>query len=1072
MKNTIKVSGIIALVAIIGFTTIACDNPVNIKTYTVTYNANGASGTVPTPQKAEAGSTIYVAGQGNLTYSGRNFNGWNTNSTGTGIDYVAGSSLKVDADVTLYAKWNTVAMTTFTVTFESNGGSSVQRQTVNSGATATRPINPTRSGYTFDNWYSNSGLTTVYSFSTPVTANITLYAKWNATAATKYTVTYNANGGSGTVPAAQTVNAGSAITLAGGSSLTRTGYTFGGWNTNASGTGTTYGASTSYTPSSSITLYAKWNAAAATTYTVTYNANGGDGTVPATQTVNAGSAVTLADGSELTKSGYTFSGWNTDASGSGTTFEAGTLYTPSGSITLYAKWHDLTAATYTVSYNTNGGDGATPDEQTVDAGSTITLDDGSGLTKSGYTFGGWNTDASGTGDNYSAGSSYTPSGSITLYAEWNPVSVTTYTVDFDSNGGSAVPSQSVISGATATRPANPTRNGFNFDNWYSDTGLTDLYDFSTPISENITLYARWDVEGTPIPVVNAAAPVINAQPQGGNYFQNRTLSVTASVTDGGTLSYQWYKNAANSVSGGTAIAGATNLSLALSDTGTYYCYVVVTNFIADNGDGGTKTAQTASSVAAVTVEAVQDAWARTISAASSSSSFAAAAVDSFGNVYAAGSQYNNGSFSYGTGVSAQGSASGSGNMILGNATLVKYNPNGTAQWARTVSAGNNDSRFSAVAVDSSGNVYAAGYQRGTGTYTYGAGVSAQGPSSVYNAVLVKYNSSGTAQWARTVSAGSRMSGFSAVAVDSSGNVYVAGSQNGIVTYTYGMGVSIEGTSSSDNVVLVKYDSNGTAQWARTVNAGNNDSRFSAVAVDSSGNVYAAGYQRGTGTYTYGAGVSTQGTYSNSNAVLVKYNPNGTAQWARTVSAGNNDSSFSAVAVDSSGSVYTAGQQYGTGSYTYGAGVSAQGTFSGYNAVLVKYISSGAAQWARTVSAGSNHSSFSAVAVNSSGSVYAAGYQHGTGSYTYGTGVSSQGAYSGGNNVALVKYNSNGTAQWARTVSAGPNASSFNAVTADFFGSVYAAGSQYGNGRYTYDTGATAQGNTGDSERVVLVKYKE
>jgi len=78
-----------------------------------------------------------------------------------------------------------------------------------------------------------------------------------------------------------------------------------------------------------------------------------------------------------------------------------------------------TPQTYTVTFNLNGGSGTAPGKQAVNAGSGITLPSGSGITKSGYIFGGWNTNASGTGSNYPAGSSYTPSASITLYAKWN-----------------------------------------------------------------------------------------------------------------------------------------------------------------------------------------------------------------------------------------------------------------------------------------------------------------------------------------------------------------------------------------------------------------------------------------------------------------------------------------------------------------------------------------------------------------------------------------------------------------------------------------------------------------------------
>ncbi|MDR2576341.1 MAG: fibronectin type III domain-containing protein [Treponema sp.] len=408
-----------------------------------------------------------------------------------------------------------------------------------------------------------------------------------------------------------------------------------------------------------------------------------------------------------------------------------------------------------------------------------------------------------------------------------------------------------------------------------------------------------------------------------------------------------------------------------------------------------------------------------------------------------------------------------------DSTVVTEKTTAPPTWAKTVSAGSDNSCFNAVAADSSGNVYAAGYQYGTGVFSYGEGVSAQGTYSFHNVVLVKYNASGTAQWAKTVSAGSRISVFNAVATDSSGNVYAAGYQNGTGAFSYGAGVSAQGSYIGDNVVLVKYNASGTAQWAKTVSAGSDGySSFNAVAVDSSGNVYAAGFQLNTYTYTYGAGVSAKGTNGGYYVVLVKYDASGTAQWAKTVSAGNGDSYFNAVAADSSGNVYAAGSQYGNGAYTYGAGVSAQRTNSGSaeNVVLVKYNASGTAQWARTVSEGSNSSFFYSVVTDSSGNVYAAGRQNGTGVYTYGAGVSTQGTYSG-NNVVLVKYDASGMAQWAKTVSAGSDASVFNAVAADSSGNVYAAGYQSGTGVYTYDAGVSAQG-TSSSTNAVLVKYQE
>ncbi|MDR1220295.1 MAG: InlB B-repeat-containing protein [Treponema sp.] len=153
-----------------------------------------------------------------------------------------------------------------------------------------------------------------------------------------YTVTYNANGGSGSAPSAQTVNAGSSVTLSGQGSLTYSGKTFNGWNTNSSGAGTAYAAGASLTVTGNITLYAQWGTTAVTPYTVTYNANGGSGNAPSAQTANSGSSVTLSGQGSLTYSGKTFNGWNTNSAGTGTAYAAGASLTVTGNITLYAQW--------------------------------------------------------------------------------------------------------------------------------------------------------------------------------------------------------------------------------------------------------------------------------------------------------------------------------------------------------------------------------------------------------------------------------------------------------------------------------------------------------------------------------------------------------------------------------------------------------------------------------------------------------------------------------------------------------------------------------------------------------------
>jgi len=149
-----------------------------------------------------------------------------------------------------------------------------------------------------------------------------------------YTVSYNGNGStSGTPPATTSVTSGTSITLA-ANTFTRTGYIFSGWNTASNGTGTTYQPGSSYTVTANITFYALWKVA----YTVTYNGNGStSGTAPTQASVASGTSITLA-ANTFTKIGYIFSGWNTSAFGSGTTYQPGSSYTVTANVIFYALW--------------------------------------------------------------------------------------------------------------------------------------------------------------------------------------------------------------------------------------------------------------------------------------------------------------------------------------------------------------------------------------------------------------------------------------------------------------------------------------------------------------------------------------------------------------------------------------------------------------------------------------------------------------------------------------------------------------------------------------------------------------
>jgi len=453
--------------------------------YTLTFDANSGTGTPPTPMSPFAGATITIPGDGTLAKTGYIFGGWNTLANGTGTGYAEDDSYVMPGvDTTLYAVWIAV----YTLTFNGNG---------HTGGTVTTPTDYqkdvqvtipyasatslVKTGYEFDSWNSSSDgtgneYTEGQTINMPSSA-LTLYAIW--TVAT-YDITYVLNGGvNGANPTTYTIETPTITLIV----ATKTGYTFDGWFLADEVTEVTQIAVGSY---GDVTLYAHWTAI---DYTLTYDkgtATGGDAPAAVTDAnYLQGITLPLESAATMYKTGYSLEYW-VDAALA--TYVPGATYSmPAANTILTAQW--ALNNTYYVIFNTNGGSGSMSNQgivQGVSANLTANT-----FTRTGYTFSGWNTVAGGGGTAYANQASYTMgSSNANLYAQWT---VNSYTVSFDSQGGSSVSNQSVNYGALVSEPSDPTKTNYNFSAWYTDSGLTTLWTFASDTmgTANMTLYAKW-----------------------------------------------------------------------------------------------------------------------------------------------------------------------------------------------------------------------------------------------------------------------------------------------------------------------------------------------------------------------------------------------------------------------------------------------------------------------------------------------------------------------------------------------------------------------------------------------------
>lgn len=366
--------------------------------YTVSFNANGGVCN-PSSKNVTYGSTY-----GTLptpTRTGYTFAGWYTSSSG-GSQVTSSTAVSINGGHTLYAHWTQNPASTYTVTFNANGGScSTTSKTVTYGSTYGTLPTPTRTGYSFSGWYTSvsGGSQATSSTVVNLTNNQILYAHWTANT---YTVTFNANGGSSSTTRKIVTYGSTYGTLP---TPTRKDYTFAGWYTSSS-SGTQVISSTAVKITSAQTLYAHWRKNTASTYTISFNANGGNSSTASKSVTYGSSYGTLP---MPIRTGYNFSGWYTSVNG-GSQVTSGTTVQLTGNQTLYAHWK---AQTYTLSFHSNGGSSVA--NKAIIYGSTYGAMEEP--VRAGYTFSGWYTSLSG-GSQVTSSTIVNVTRDHTLYAQW------------------------------------------------------------------------------------------------------------------------------------------------------------------------------------------------------------------------------------------------------------------------------------------------------------------------------------------------------------------------------------------------------------------------------------------------------------------------------------------------------------------------------------------------------------------------------------------------------------------------------------------------------------------------------
>ena len=503
--------------------------------YTITYNANGGTGSQSTGSYTTAAAATTLPTSTTFLRTGYSFGGWGASAGST----TQVTSYSTSADATFYVMWTRGS---YNVRFLANGAAGTM-ETQTSSATANLSANTfTFADRTFTGWNTSAdGTGTAYtnSQSYPFLANLTLYARWGNV------ITFSSQGATSGSPSrtSQSWTSGS-INLPTVGTMVKAGYTFSGWTTGSQ----TYAGGASYTPTAGITFNPVWTA---NTYTISYNSNQATGgSVPSSQSWTTGTtALTLSGNSgTLVKTGYTFGGW---AASVGST-TAVTTYSTSATKIFYAIW---TPVNYAFTYALNGGTSTLPTQASLRIYNSFTL--AATPTRANYNFAGWSNGSTTYGAlaTFLIGAS-TPS-TTTFTAQWTPV----YTLAYVLNGSPSVVTGGGLydSGTVVSLAAAPSFTGYNFGGWLDSSGTSRSAGSNFTIVENSTLQARWTAISYSVTYNLGGGS--GTLPLQSSLTIGQTFQVAPIVSRAGYTFDGWNDGSDTYTAGSTYVIGSSNVTL-------------------------------------------------------------------------------------------------------------------------------------------------------------------------------------------------------------------------------------------------------------------------------------------------------------------------------------------------------------------------------------------------------------------------------------------------------------------------------------------------------------------------------
>ncbi len=395
--------------------------------------------------------------------------------------------------------------------------------------------------------------------------------------------------------------------------------------------------------------------------------------------------------------------------------------------------------------------------------------------------------------------------------------------------------------------------------------------------------------------------------------------------------------------------------------------------------------------------------------------------------------------------------------------ITKYNSDGSYGWTKSI-GGTGTDYGNEITLDTNGNIFVTGYFQTTVNFDDSGGTDNHTASGNYNIFFTKYNSDGSYGWTKSIGGTGYDSGFG-ITLDTNDNIFVTGEFGSTVNFDDSGGTDNHTSNGDNDIFITKYNADGSYGWTKSF-GGSGPDYGQSITTDTNGNVFATGFFENTVNFDDTGGTDNRTSSGSRDIFITKYNADGSYGWTKIIGGTGYDWTED-IATDTNGNVFVTGLFSNTVNFDDSGGTDNH-TADSYDIFITKYNSDGSYGWTKSIGGTGTDKGYG-IAFDTNDNIFVTGYFQNTVNFDDTGGIDNH-TSSGGSDIFITKYNSDGSYGWTKSIGGTGNDNGLG-ITLDTNNNIFVTG-RFNNTVNFDDTGGTDNHTSGGGYDIFITKYTD